>query len=170
MLREKLFRETLKENDARIKGICRHFFGTIEEAHDAYQEILLKIWLNIEGFRGESQLKTWVTRVAVNVCLTSLAKSKRKSEVLVPFSQTGYGDAISDDEEQDPEEEMKLKFFRRFMDKLSATDKSLVSLYLEDMDTREISQSTGISEANVRVRIHRIRKQIKKEWEEGHGT
>ena len=56
------------------------------------------------------------------------------------------------------------------MDSLNATDKTLVSLYLEDLDTKELSQITGLSESNVRVKLHRIKNQIKKEWEVKYGT
>jgi RNA polymerase sigma-70 factor (ECF subfamily) len=56
------------------------------------------------------------------------------------------------------------------MQKLSAADRTLVSLYLENLDTAEIAQTTGLSEANVRVKIHRIKKQIQQEWEAHNGT
>jgi RNA polymerase sigma-70 factor (ECF subfamily) len=49
-------------------------------------------------------------------------------------------------------------------------DRTLVNLYLEDLDTTEIAAITGLSESNVRTRIHRIKKQIKTEWEEKNGT
>jgi DNA-directed RNA polymerase specialized sigma24 family protein len=45
-----------------------------------------------------------------------------------------------------------------------------VTLYLEDLEYDEIAQITGLSEVNARARIHRIKKQIKKQWEEKNGT
>ncbi|MGE5402707.1 MAG: RNA polymerase sigma factor [Ignavibacteriales bacterium] len=169
MNRDELFKEAIKENDRLIFRICYHFFGPGENAKDAYQEILLKIWLNIEGFRGESQIKTWISRIAVNVCITFRARTKKKSSLFVPFSEavfngnTGNEDIYADDEN-------KLLFFRSFMDRLNASDRALVSLYLEDLDTKDISHITGLSESNVRVRIHRIKNQIKREWELKYGT
>lgn len=56
------------------------------------------------------------------------------------------------------------------MNNLNATDKVLVSLYLEDLDTKEMSHITGLSESNVRVKIHRIKNEIRKEWEIKYGT
>ena len=61
-------------------------------------------------------------------------------------------------------------FFRAFNERLNLLDKTLVALYLEDIAYREMSHITGISEVNARARIHRIKKQIKKEWEEEYGT
>ena len=108
MNREEMFREAIHENDNRIYRICCHFFGPGDEAKDAYQEIFLKIWLNILKFRGEAQLKTWVTRIAVNTCLTFLSKAKKNSSVFVPFPhQNCYQRADEDADDQDEDATIK---------------------------------------------------------------
>ena len=169
MNRDELFREAVKENDKMILRICCHFFGPGENAKDAHQETLLKIWLNIEKFRNESKLKTWIYRIAVNVCITFLSKAKKKSSLFVPISKSVYNVSCEENQSIKDDENKKL-FFREFMDRLNTTDKALVSLYLEDLDTKELSQITGLSESNVRVKLHRIKNQIKKEWEVKYGT
>lgn len=169
MNQEEIFREAIRQNDRRIFSICCHFLGSRDEAKDAYQEVLLKVWLNIKNFRGESQMKTWICRIAVNVCLTFLSKSRKSSYVFVPFSQKDYHDEICEDDYDPGEEELKIKFFDEFKNKLNHADKTLVTLYLEDMEYTEISQITGLSESNARTRIHRIKNQIKKEWEDKYG-
>lgn len=164
-----MFRDAIRENDRRIFNICSYYFGPGEEARDAYQEILLKIWLNIMNFRGEAQLKTWISRIAVNVCLTFLSKAKKKFAVFISSSYLENYDKVSEDEGNPEEEEIKLKFFEEFKKKLSQAEKILVSLYLEDMEYTEISEITGLNEGNARSRIHRIKKQIKQEWEDKYG-
>ena len=84
---DELFRKALSENNGRIHRICRHYFGRKWEADDAYQEILLKIWLNLKGFRGEAQLSTWVNRIAVNTCLTHLSKTTRNAHHEIPLPE-----------------------------------------------------------------------------------
>lgn len=170
MNQEEMFRKAIRETNRMIFSICCHYFGPGDEAKDAYQEILLKIWLNINNFRGESQLKTWISRIAVNVCLTFLSKKTKKSSVFIPYTKTLDFDISDDDEDNQQEEETKMKFFENFKSKLNPIDKTLVTLYLEEMEYREISQITGLSEGNARARIHRIKKQIKQEWEENYGT
>jgi RNA polymerase sigma-70 factor (ECF subfamily) len=170
MNQEEMFRLALHENDKMVFNICRHYFGPGAEARDAYQEILLKVWLNIMNFRGESQLKTWICRISVNVCLTYLLKAKKKSSVFIPSSYLGNYDRVSEDEDNPEEAEAKLKFFEEFKNKLSPVDKILVTLYLEDIDYTEISEITGLNEGNARTRIHRIKNQIKREWEGKYGT
>jgi RNA polymerase sigma-70 factor, ECF subfamily len=170
MNQEELFREAIRENDRTIYSICCHYFSPGDEAKDAYQEVLLKIWLNIRNFRGDSQLKTWISRIAVNVCLTFISKRNKKDSIISPFSEAHFYEIADDYEDNKQEDELKLKFFEEFASKLNPVDRSLVSLYLEDIDYREISQITGLSEGNARARIHRIKKLIKEKWEEEHGT
>jgi RNA polymerase sigma factor (sigma-70 family) len=169
MNQEEMFREAIRENDRRIYSICCNYFGPGDEAKDAYQEILLKIWLNILKFRGESQLKTWISRIAVNVCMTYLSKKSKKSSVFVPLSHLDYDYKTWESDDNFEEEEVKIKFFEDYKNKLSSEDKILVTLYLEDLEYLEISLITGLSEGNARARIHRIKKQIKKEWEDKYG-
>lgn len=88
--------------------------------------------------------------------------AKIVENVLHPFPE-------AHDDYQEADE--KLKFFRKFMDKLTMADRTLVCLYLEELTSKEMAEITGFSEANVRVKLFRIREQIKNEWEEkNHGT
>lgn len=169
MNRDELFKEAIRENDKMILRICNHFFGPGENAKDAHQEILLKIWLNIEKFRNESKIKTWIYRIAVNVCLTFLSSNRKKSSIFVRFSKSTYNKSY-EESSLFKDDENKAQFLRAFIDNLNATDKVLVSLYLEDLDTKEMSNITGLSESNVRVKIHRIKNEIRKEWVNKYGT
>lgn len=169
MNQDELFKNAVEEYGKMIFRVCSHFFGSRDNAKDAYQETLLKIWLNIKSFRGEASLKTWIYRIAVNVCITYLLKVKRNRSLFVPITKTVFNNSTTDGEIY-KEEKGKLQFFRGFVDNLPASDKALVSLYLEDLDTKEMSVITGLSESNVRVRIHRIKNQIKNEWKLKHGT
>jgi len=172
MNREELFSKAVSENHKMIFAICLHFYGAKDPANDAYQETLIKIWKNIENFRGESKLSTWISRITANVCLTGIQTEKRKSDRFTPINQLTNKLHENSDEnyEQLDNEREKLRFFKDFKSRLNPLDRLLVSLYLEENEYREISEITGLSESNARTRIHRIKNQIKKEWEECHGT
>ena len=92
------FRQALEENQKRIYSICCYYFGPGDDARDAFQEVLIKIWLNIKNFRGDSQLKTWVTSITINVCLTFISKAKKKNNLFTNFSQLEYFDSICEHE------------------------------------------------------------------------
>ncbi len=169
-MKEEEFKKVVDGNYGRISRICLHYFGSREEADDACQEVLLKVWLSIDKFRGESSLSTWISRIAVNVCMTTFRNKKTETIRLGSEELKHLGDKMPDENDPGDEEEEKLRFFKSFMEKLPAADRTLVSLYLEEMDSSDIATVTGLSEANVRTRIHRIKKQIKEEWEVRYGT
>ncbi len=51
-----------------------------EDAHDASQEVWIRVWKNIESFRGESAFSTWLYRIAVNTCLSARQRESRRKE------------------------------------------------------------------------------------------
>lgn len=169
-MHKELFRQTVDNNYDRIQRICSRYFSNPEDAHDVCQDIMLKIWLNLNKFRGEANINTWIFRIAVNVCLTTLAASKRETRQRMPDPDSELKSQDVEEIADKGEEENKLRFFQQFLERLTTADRTLVNLYLEDLDTTAMAAVTGLSESNVRTRIHRIKKQIKTEWEEKNGT
>ncbi len=171
MDKDQLFREILKENDNRIFRICCWYFTDAEERNDAYQESLIRIWEQLHSFRGESKVSTWIYRIVVNSCLTYIRKDKlRKSLIDTGKVPENIQVAEASPAEYD-QHDIKLAFFRSLLQTLNHADRTLVSLYLEELSTKEMAEITGLTEINVRVKLHRIKEQIKNEWEEKqHGT
>ena len=105
--------------------------------------------------------------MAVNTCLSHIRSRNQRNNLiestidpeilLIPESAGNENDFI---------EENKMIFLQQFLLNLSMADRTLVSLYLENLSTKEMAEVTGMSETNLRVRIHRIKEKIKKEWEE----
>jgi RNA polymerase sigma-70 factor (ECF subfamily) len=171
MNREQQFREAFRENSQRIFRICSHFFIDNDDKNDAYQETLIRIWENLPSFRGNARLSTWIYRVAINTCLSHIRSEKKRNNLIEPGIDPETLQVLQIPDDDQRIEEQKTSFLRQFMMNLSVADRTLVSLYLEDLSTREMAEITGISEANVRVRIHRIKDRIRNEWEEKqHGT
>jgi RNA polymerase sigma-70 factor, ECF subfamily len=166
MNREQLFREAIRENSQRIFRICSYFFSDIDNRNDAYQETLIRLWDNLHTFKGQSLLSTWIYRVTVNTCLSCIRNEKRRNSLIEPCKTSSVDVADSSGDENSWIEEHKMIFMQHFLMNLGAADRTLVSLYLEDLSTKEMAEITGISESNVRVRIHRIKERIKNEWEE----
>lgn len=169
-MQDEEFRQAISHHYSGVFRLCCRYFGNSDDANDAVQDIVMKVWANRHRFRGESSPGTWIYRIATNVCLTTL--EKRKHTVRLPDVEE-LSDNTPDDYEEEKErkkmKEEKLQFFQRFMDSLNSADRLLVSLYLEEMDSMEIAAVTGLTGSNVRTRISRIKSQIKKVWEESNG-
>jgi RNA polymerase sigma-70 factor (ECF subfamily) len=76
--RQKAFDELVGTYKERVYFTVRKMVIDHSDAEDLMQEIFLKIWNNLQGFRSESKLSTWIYKIAVNESLTFLARKKRR--------------------------------------------------------------------------------------------
>ncbi|MGH7678182.1 MAG: sigma-70 family RNA polymerase sigma factor [Gemmatimonadaceae bacterium] len=67
----------LEQHRSALTGHCYRMLGSVVDAEDAVQETLLRAWKAIDGFQGQASVKTWLYRIATNVCLDTLESSKR---------------------------------------------------------------------------------------------
>jgi RNA polymerase sigma-70 factor, ECF subfamily len=71
--------EELEQHRRELTAHCYRMLGSPFEAEDAVQEALLRAWRNLEGFEGRSQLRSWLYRIATNVCLDMLKGKERRA-------------------------------------------------------------------------------------------
>ena len=71
--------EELHQHRRELTGYCYRMLGSVFEADDAVQETMVRAWRSIEGFEGRSSLRSWVYRIATNVCLDMLRGRKRRA-------------------------------------------------------------------------------------------
>lgn len=129
--------------------------GDKAQAQDLAQEIFIKVWQNLEGFRNESSISTWIYRITVNTCLLSL----RKTKTIAISNRLNYIESINDASNHE-DKEIKLNQLYRCINKLNKENKSIILLELEDLNQKEIAEIMGLSHEAVRVRIHRIKNEL----------
>src|SRR5262245_4499879 len=75
---EEAFGRIVEEHRAGLHAHCYRMLGSLHDAEDAFQETLLRAWRSLPGFAGRSALRTWLYRIATNVCLDALALRPRR--------------------------------------------------------------------------------------------
>lgn len=137
----------------KVFRLCLGYFNDYALAQDLAQDVFVRVWQSLPTFKGESSVGTWIFRIATNV---SLRYGERQERV----SQTAASDQVPREEPDD--DSMRVKALYAAIAELPKIDSLIISLYLEGMKQSEISQIIGISGANVRVRIHRIKSALAK--------
>lgn len=162
MKKEEKFNKIVEDNKDRINRICSYYSSSQSDVKDMVQEVLINIWNSLDNFRGEASINTWVYRVAVNTSLSFTGKAFKRMKLMVN-SETQNLNTIIDEENLENKliQEKQLDVLQTELNTLSVIDKALISLVLEGLSYKEIAEIIGITEPNVRVKIHRIKDQLK---------
>lgn len=142
----------IEQNKALIYKFCYMYANETESSQDLFQEVVINLWKGYASFRGESKIETWIYRIALNTCVTFLRKSNTRPKTL-PLTD----DLLVYDEQTDLS---RIRELYRMINRLSAIEKAVVLLYLEERSYEEIAQIVGISKGNVAVRMSRIKEKL----------
>jgi len=180
---EALFVSRLKANeDAAYDELVRIYSGSIyhvayrmtgdaAEASDVVQDIFLKIFRNIGGFKGEAALKTWIFKIAFSEILNRLRWWKRRHRfTTLSLDESANGDAASHSVRHagpTPEEILQAKerenAIQQALWRLSGEHRSIIVLRdIEGFSYAEIAQVLGVSIGTVKSRLARARGDLKK--------
>jgi RNA polymerase sigma-70 factor, ECF subfamily len=82
----------LEQFRVELTGYCYRMLGSIFEAEDSVQETMIRAWKNLDKFEGRSSLRSWMYRIATNVCLTALGANERKRVRPIDFGPSSFAD------------------------------------------------------------------------------
>ncbi|WP_240686584.1 RNA polymerase sigma factor [Algoriphagus formosus] len=152
------FEELYQTHYRMVMQLCLGFVkGDQDLSKDLTQEVFIQVWNGLDRFRQDSSSKTWIYRITVNTCLNYLKKQKSQENRMAEILR---GQETSDEiklMETDPG-----KRLFEAMGKLPEIDRLITGLLLEEVPQDEIAAILGISDGNLRVKIHRIKRKLKK--------
>lgn len=132
-----------------------------EDAEEIAQDVFLKVYDKLEGFRGDSKFSTWLYRIAYNAAISKTRKRRLEVEALDEFTISNYSDDEVIEELERIEAEKRQKLLNEALEKLTDDDYLIIKMfYLKEMSVKDISVVNGLSQANIKVKLHRIRKKI----------
>lgn len=152
-VREEKFSAVMREYNHIVSGICFSYSSNADDMKDLRQDIMINIWKGLPSFKGESSTATWIYRVALNTCVSTVRKRSRKPAT-VPIGNTD----VSSDDNSDFEMKERIEQLHSLISELSPLDKAVITMWLDERKYEEIAEVTGLSRNNVAVRINRIKK------------
>lgn len=160
--KEEHYKKIIEENEERITRICQYYSNCTEDSKDMCQEVLINIWKSLDSYRGEAAISTWIYRIAINTSLSMSGKAFKQLKFRVDLDMQHLGNLIEEEEnEKQKLLENQLDELQVEINQLSIIDKALISLLLENLSGKEIAQIIGLTESNVRVKIHRIKETLR---------
>ncbi len=155
---DKRYKELYTAHYPKVMRLCLGYVaGDQDTANDLAQEIFIKIWENLENFRNESSISTWIYRISVNTCLSKLRTRKKNYRTIAIAEVLEIVEEYSD-----AERENQLVQMYECIQKLSETNRAIILLVLEGLPQNEISEIIGMKHDAIRTRIHRIKSQLTK--------
>ena len=144
-----------------VYGLSLKMLKNAEDAEELAQDTFVKAYRSLGSYKGGSKFSTWLYRIAYNAAISIMRK--RRLEVHSLDEQR-----ISDQDEMKVQQQMgQIKkeelsnYLQKAMESLPADDQVLVTLfYYEEQSMDEIANITGLTESNVKVKIHRARKKM----------
>jgi RNA polymerase sigma-70 factor (ECF subfamily) len=173
---EAALREIMQANNRRLYHLARAILRNDSEAEDVVQETYVRAFTHLDGFRGESGLSTWLSRIAINEALGRARSAKPHVElgsvpeaileaqiIKFPISPAG-----------DPERTMAQREIQRVVER--AIDELpdvfrmvFVARVMEGMNIGETAELLGVKPETVKTRLHRARTMLRENVEKEIG-
>lgn len=154
---EEQFTEIYNKYASKVFRLCLGYASGNEDlAKEWQQETFIKVWQHRKKFKGKSSIGTWIYRIAVNICLADLRKTKLHTQVNEKL-------VVSDGTElEHTKKEEQLEQMYRCIGQLTQNNKTIILMELEEIPQSEIAETVGLKHGTLRTRLNRIRQSLLK--------
>ena len=169
------FRTIMKAHNQRLYRLARSVVRDNSEAEDIVQEAYVSAFTHLDGFRGDSTLATWLSRIVINEAMGRLRKKRRAGDL----GRLGGGEAqiiqfplnaSIDDPERTMAQRQILQLVERATDNLPDVYRTVfVARVIEGLSIEETAQLLGVRPETIKTRLHRARVLVRKELDQQIG-
>lgn len=157
--RNEAFNLLLNKYQQKIYWHIRRMVIDHDDADDLSQDVFIKVWKNLPGFRSDAQLYTWMYRIATNECITFINKKKQKNNISLDDVAYELADTLADSSYFNGDQAQKK--LQQALLTLPEKQKLVFNMkYYEDMKYEEISQVLGTSVGALKASFHLAVKKI----------
>ncbi|MBE1298371.1 MAG: sigma-70 family RNA polymerase sigma factor [Alteromonadaceae bacterium] len=146
----------LKEYGALFDRVAAAYEANFAIRQELTQEIVFHVWQSLKHFRGDSQLKTYVLKIAHNRGVQHVSKEVKRiqPELITEDSATVSG------ADYEAEQAQQLNILMKTIRELPLSQRQVATLYLEGLSYQEIAEVSGNTQSNVGVMINRIKTKL----------
>jgi RNA polymerase sigma-70 factor (ECF subfamily) len=155
------FAVLVERHQDMVYSIALKILGNREDAEELAQDVFVKAFQSLRTFKREAKFSTWLYRIVYNAAISKARKRHHKIMELDDHVIENYStDEIKEDVGRLSEEDQK-NMVNYLLGFLNPEDSALIALYYyNDMSIEEIGQITGLTQSNVKVRLHRLRRRL----------
>lgn len=161
-----LYQEVAESYGPSLDRLARAYEADPEARRDLLQDIHLQLWRSFAHFDRRCSLRTWVYRVAHNVATGHVVRQRRIRKTLVGIEEIENMPS-NDQNELVAGQNQALERLSMLMQQLKPLDRQIIVSYLEGMDAVSTAEITGLSAANVAMKVHRIKNVLRRWFHEG---
>jgi RNA polymerase sigma-70 factor (ECF subfamily) len=161
-----LYKDAVAKFGSSLERLASAYEADPEKRRDLSQDIHFQLWRSFQRYDGRCSQRTWVYRVAHHVAVSHVMRERRSLSTLVSLEEL---ETFPDKEQGQfaAEQRINVERLSMLLRKLKPLDRQVILCWLEDMDAVSIGEITGLSPANVAVRIHRIKNILARRFHEG---
>jgi RNA polymerase sigma-70 factor, ECF subfamily len=158
-----LYGEALDQFGPALERLVRAYEADPEKRRDLSQDIHLQLWRSLQNYNSHCSLRTWVYRVAHHVAVSHVIRERRTFSNFVSLEEL---EVLPDraDAQLAANRRMDLNRLSVLIQQLKPLDRQVIVSYLEELDAAAIREITGLSPANVAMKIHRIKNILAKRF------
>lgn len=158
------FERLMRQYNQRLFRVARAIVKDDADAEDVLQDAYVQAYRKLDGFRGDAELSTWLTRIVINQALMRV-RSRGRDRNVVSFTQTDAAAQeleVADTHAESPSDaalrgEVRKVLEQRIDELPEAFRTVFVMREIEEMTARETAEALGVPEATVRTRLFRAR-------------
>ena len=158
---QKAFALLVDRHKNMVFSIALKVLRNREEAEEIAQDCFVKAYQSLKTYKGDAKFSTWLYRIVYNASISHTRKRKQEFVEMIEH----ISDNMTEDEIvanlDTVSSDQQAELLKKAIDRLPADESAIITLfYNKEMSVDDISGITGLSEANVKVKLHRIRKKL----------
>lgn len=157
--RRSAFEEVVGEFSEQLYWQIRRMVVSHDDANDILQNTFIKAWTNIDYFRGDAKLSTWLYRIALNECLNFLNRQRAQENISIDEADSNFINMIEGDPYFDGDETQVM--FQKAIRTLPEKQRIIFNLrYFQEMKYEDISEIVGTTVGALKASYHHAVKKI----------